>query len=192
MCENENPSDEISYKDLYCMVREQIKHEDELVNQRLNWFLVTQGFLIATFGAVYSSDINHIKNRIEILNPILISITILGTLLGLLSYLGIRIAHISISNLVQTWEEQKETWKNNKNINFPQIIWKGNQKQWKANYTTMGIPALFTAIWLFLCNMVIYNINGCKIAPWQIIVFSVELGGIIVMFKRVKKTENIK
>jgi hypothetical protein len=42
------PNEELLYADL----REKWKHEDELINQRVTWLLQSQGFLLASYGAI--------------------------------------------------------------------------------------------------------------------------------------------
>jgi hypothetical protein len=37
---------------LYADLREKWKHEDELINQRVTWLLQSQGFLLASYGAI--------------------------------------------------------------------------------------------------------------------------------------------
>jgi high-affinity Fe2+/Pb2+ permease len=46
----DEPSDEgPGASELYSAVREQIRHENEVVNHRLGWFLAAEGFLVAAF-----------------------------------------------------------------------------------------------------------------------------------------------
>ena len=42
-----NPNNDVSLKEYNNTIREMINHENEIRNQRTNWFLVIQGFLIA-------------------------------------------------------------------------------------------------------------------------------------------------
>lgn len=44
---SKNTNDQVSLKEYNNTIREMIKHEDEVRNQRTNWFLIIQGFLIA-------------------------------------------------------------------------------------------------------------------------------------------------
>jgi hypothetical protein len=50
-----DPSSELPVTDLYNQVRAQIQHEDDLVAQRLNWFLTSQSFLFTAYAIVFSN-----------------------------------------------------------------------------------------------------------------------------------------
>lgn len=43
---------ELAPLDLYHLLREQVKHEDDLVNQRYNWLLLLQGFLFVAYTSL--------------------------------------------------------------------------------------------------------------------------------------------
>jgi len=138
------------------MVRKQIEHEDELINQRLNWFLVTQGFLMAAFGTVFAGEGTSINAGEGMVRPVLVCMCLVGTLLSVLSFFGIRTAHLSIKALRETWVErlEKDATPGSEKPGFPRIIWEGKPCQWSASYTTMGTPLLFVIVWLVLMFIV--------------------------------------
>ena len=47
---------EVSKKDIYDALAHQIEREDNLVSNRVNWFLAFQGFLYAATGTIISSE----------------------------------------------------------------------------------------------------------------------------------------
>lgn len=50
---NDNP---VPPADYYGAVRGQIEHEDTLISQRLNWFLMSQSFLFTAYAIVVSNS----------------------------------------------------------------------------------------------------------------------------------------
>lgn len=50
----ENPPSNLSLLERYNQVRSQIQHEDNLVTQRLNWFLTSQSFLFTAYAIVFN------------------------------------------------------------------------------------------------------------------------------------------
>jgi len=44
----------LNVNDLYDQVRAQIEHEDNLLTQRLNWFLTSQSFLFTAYAIVFN------------------------------------------------------------------------------------------------------------------------------------------
>ena len=53
-----NPNNDVSLKEYNNTIREMINHENEIRNQRTNWFLVIQGFLIAGLCQLQCDETN--------------------------------------------------------------------------------------------------------------------------------------
>lgn len=89
-------------KESYELFREQIQHEDSLVNQRLSWFLNAQGFLAVGFAAVGSL---HPQSGQQPNTPDLQQILTLSTLaalgfaLSVLTCSSVAAAHRSLRRL---------------------------------------------------------------------------------------------
>ena len=109
-------------KDLYDRIRDQIQHEDLLVNQRLTWFLVAQAFLFAGYHAVLNSNRETLRART------LIAICLLGFVLAIAAYLGIFAAFRSLKTLYQTWYEFNE-WQLNEQFNIARLRDAKNESQ---------------------------------------------------------------
>lgn len=137
----------ISRKELYDMIRQQIEHEDGLVNQRLNWLLLSHAFLFAAFTTVITNDKSSTKFQ-SFYDMIPLIITIAGWSLNLFSFFGIRSAHKSLKHLRLTWYETLPYKREIGMLNhgFPQITWVGNKLD-KAINAAIGTPVLIMIIW---------------------------------------------
>jgi len=73
---SENNIDEYTKAEKYASsIRNMIQHEDTLINHRLTWFLVFQGFLFTTLGIVWRSGFS---------SPVLFQFGIVITVLSLI------------------------------------------------------------------------------------------------------------
>jgi hypothetical protein len=133
----------LTKKELFELLREQITHEDSLVNQRLNWLLLSQAFLFAAFTSLITGDIKD--SNMETLAPF--GIAIVGGLFSIYSFNGLRAAYMSLRNLRETWyaingqETEQGIQKG-----FPKITWTGKKGQ-KAIKTATSTPAIILTIW---------------------------------------------
>jgi hypothetical protein len=149
--ENGRTASVISRKELYEMIRRQIEHEDSLINQRLNWLLVSQAFLLAASTTILTRDISQQTLLKPADVPIVLSvITVVGLVLSSFSLMGIRTAQDSLKNLRETWDRSLSTEPKRHALDegFPQITWVG--KGFKAITTAKGTPVLTIVIWLML------------------------------------------
>jgi hypothetical protein len=85
------------------MIREQIRHEDSLVNHRITWLLISQAFVFAAFTSValqQNQVLNIPKENIPLL---LFFIALLGQALNISSFAGILAAFRSLRILREKW-----------------------------------------------------------------------------------------
>jgi hypothetical protein len=68
------------------------------VNNRINWFLATQGFLFASICVLISSELNPFTKLLSIE-----AIAGLGSSIGFLIYSGVRGATIALNDLKDRW-----------------------------------------------------------------------------------------
>lgn len=140
-----------SLESLYHMLREQIQHEDNLVNHRLTWLLAVEGFLFAVSTALFTS-----QNLTEDAKKILFFIIgIFGISFCITSFLGIRAAHNSLKILREKWDELplgspelKLAWLEAQK-KYPPItyIGSGMTNAWSA---AEGAPKLILTAWVAL------------------------------------------
>ena len=150
----------LTKRELFELLREQIVHEDTLVNQRLNWLLLSQAFLFAAFTSTITSTT---------LGPawqdwLLFGITIVGTFTNISVFTGLRAAYASLKNLRETWYEVNgEEKPGQKLINgFPKITWTGKPGQ-TAIATATATPFIILSVWWII---------GMFIVPPQLHVIS--------------------
>ena len=115
--------------DLYSVFREYIKHEDDLINNRLSWNLTIQGFL---FGAYYFSlqkiadikigmsqntidnprlVVNNLLHTIHDLKLFLVVVALVGAGVSLATYASVWAARAAIQNLNTLWAPKKELYR---------------------------------------------------------------------------------
>ena len=82
------PPPPIPWIDYYRMLRSRIEHEDNLVTQRLSWFLASQAFLFSGFAIVLNAPMQS-RFGSDIYVIYLRMIPMLGIAVGALIWLGI-------------------------------------------------------------------------------------------------------
>jgi hypothetical protein len=149
----------LSLKELYEKIREQIEHEDELINHRLTWFLASQGFLFVAFTTLLITDTGNIG---DFKLGLLISITGLGSSLSLIAFLSVASAFISLKILRKTWSDSiAPVAPVNRNTvpargyAFPQVTFKGN---WYLSALSVGggIPLVIMLVWGILFTITLW------------------------------------
>jgi hypothetical protein len=165
--------------ELYKIIRDQIVHEDNLVNQRLNWILFSQSFLFAAFFTIWSVGFNQKNEGILILNFFLPFIGTAFSFFGIMSIIG---AFKALSNLRQFWffknKDEGDWTKDNHTDNpeeeiyntkeLPDIFYKGKKsprivigkiKSFSASNAAINIPIAIMIGWLILlvANVIFYK-----------------------------------
>jgi hypothetical protein len=74
----------------FAFLREEIRHEDNLINQRLSWLVSSQSFLLTGFAIALNGPLQARFPQYERLNLVLMSlIPVVGVVICLVSYLTI-------------------------------------------------------------------------------------------------------
>jgi len=138
----------ISLEKRFELIREQIKHEDELINQRLNWLLLSQGFLFAAFTAIITADKTQIIVNPNTLHWIIAGIPVTGLAFNLFSFFGLDAAYRSLKYLRLNWIKYQPSSNQDQAYyeSFPQVTW-----QKPAITTASGTPIIISAVWLLIC-----------------------------------------
>ena len=139
MNESNNSSEYSPIEKAYNRYVSELRHEDSLVNHRLSWLLVFQGFLFASVGTG------------RLTAPLFLCVTAVGVFSSLFAYASIQAA---ITAWMTYHEKLAETLKHH----FPNS---GNEltglfPQWKrstdvinwGHWAPQGICLLFVAIWI--------------------------------------------
>lgn len=122
---------------LYVNYREMIRHENDLINQRLTWLSGFQGLLFAALAFAWG------KSNIFYLSVI---ICIVGFLIAVSIGLATSKANRAIKNLSQEWDEKKL-----ENYDGPDI--EGNRcGSEKLDILLPGsfVPLVFSVAWVFI------------------------------------------
>ncbi len=136
----------LTKKELFELLREQIVHEDSLVNQRLNWLLLSQAFLFAALTSVITSD--KIDPGLQAWAPF--GIAIVGGVFNVYSFFGLSAAYMSLRNLRETWYAVNgEETESGLQHGFPKITWTGKKGR-KAITTSTSTPFIILTIWAFI------------------------------------------
>jgi len=153
LSKNEKPTK----KEIFEIIREQIRHEDGLINQRLNWLLLSQAFLFAAFTTIITNDKQMISVNPGIQSWILFGIAITGTILNISSFVGLRTAYASLKNLRETWYEVNGEGKDGERLKngFPQITWVGGNIFQRAIATSTTTPWIVFSVWVLLAAITI-------------------------------------
>ncbi len=133
--------------ELFKLIREQIQHEDNLVNQRLTWLLIAHGFLFA--GMIQIEIQNTNTTTVLPIQAVALIISSAGILINAASFVGLRAAHRSLTDLYQTWENAKSK-DSRLGSSFPQITWRGDSRLFRAINTAKATPIIIMALWSLL------------------------------------------
>jgi hypothetical protein len=79
------------------VIREMIRHEDDVIDQRITWLCQIQGFLFAALALTWKEPT---ESRLV---PV---ICLVGLLVAVSSGLALRSARLAISNLVKWWDNK--------------------------------------------------------------------------------------
>jgi hypothetical protein len=143
-----NPSGpKLIAKERFDVAREVIRHQDGLVNNRVTWFLVLQGFLLNAFvGGMGLFDKPAVECRPDAALYVVIGLVVLA-LLGIYSSLvtGNTIRHaIEHSNSVRDW------WTDTDPPAFPPVSRKWHRNPYDWAMSTSRLPYGFFWAWVLL------------------------------------------
>jgi hypothetical protein len=136
--------------DLYKLLRNQIEHEDEVINNRLTWSLTAQGFLFVAYSALLGLSLKTPLSYI-----FLIVIGIVGVQLCDRAISGVDSAIASL-NRIHTYERRHRKYsiiRYASHLKLPPISGAGskqNDQEHGANESIQSIPRNFRAAWMVL------------------------------------------
>ncbi len=95
-----------SVEDYYKLFRDQIVHEDNLINNRTNWLLAAQGLLFAALGVLIRELEGGVtvSFKVKLLMNVIPAVGISVTIFTFLSVLG---AMMAMCDIKEKWEEQR-------------------------------------------------------------------------------------
>ena len=79
------------------VIREMIRHEDDVIDQRITWLCQIQGFLFAALALAWKDPTA---------SRLVIVLCIVGILVAVSSGIALRSVRLAISNLVEWWDKK--------------------------------------------------------------------------------------
>jgi hypothetical protein len=128
------------------LLRDYLKHEDNLVDHRIKWNLTIQGFLFTAFGfSLQKADNPLLQELASLLIPIA------GSIISLCATCGIFAAHLSLKSLARHWEPKNDA-PANKGDWLPTLGGGGASTALIVGLVASFGPAmLIAAIWGVIC-----------------------------------------
>jgi hypothetical protein len=114
------PTEHLTQKEIYSMIRAQIEHENQLLDNRVNWLLLSQGFLFVSFTTILTLVADK-KLPVYLLN----AVAIIGITLNVFGFIGLTASMLYIGDLVKFWNRSHHLKVNNaKGVQdeFPPIV----------------------------------------------------------------------
>ena len=139
-----NKTEEDVSWELYDRLRKRVEHEDGLVNQRLTWLLVVQGFLFAAFSTVLASE-RGVEPVTKAL--VLCLLALLGFNISFSTGHSLHAAFVALIELRETWQTHIQGKPYEKQ--FPQLLGSKNEKRLLFGAAEM-VPLYVMVAWICL------------------------------------------
>ena len=143
------PLEDIAALERYKLARAQVEHENNLISQRITWYLTLQGFLFAAlFVAVGLLFDAHKFPKFEIARSYLAAaiavLPVVGALASVACFLLIRSAYAQIDAVVSWWSAQGFEI-----TDWPPITGTGGFSLFGHRVTGADFVLVLLAIWIF-------------------------------------------
>lgn len=137
----------VSSEQYYTMLRGQIEHEDNLISQRLSWFVTAQSFLFTAYAIVVSNfSPAHPQWALNQMRRLAMLIPIVAILTCLLIYAAIVAGLLAIRNLHRLYGS---FFGPPSAAGLPPV--QGyRHTQWMGQATPLLLPLVFLIVWLAL------------------------------------------
>jgi hypothetical protein len=140
----------LSVTDYYRVIRGQIEHEDDLMGQRLNWFITSQSFFFSAYAIdvtslfasppLANSDVLDTRQLLRILIPL---VAIIASLVILLTISAGVVAMHNLRGLFHQHVEKDDVF------GLPPV--QGFRKTWALGLAApLLLPVVFLVVWTFL------------------------------------------
>ena len=151
-----NQAGEQSKAEYYGLIRGQIEHHDNLVNQRVIWQIISQSFFFGAYASLLNAPKEAKSPLFEAEQLLLIwLLPIAGLLAGALTYAGIIASLKSIEHLHKLYDEYIRSRPDDiSNKLLPHI--QGPPYLLKlANISPTWMPVIFSAAWLLVLGRLV-------------------------------------
>lgn len=164
------------HRQLYSVFRDYIKHEDDLINYRLNWNFTIQGFLFAACSftlqkvadlkivvatkTVQESARPDLQRAMQILKRSIYVMGGLGISVSVLIFVGAFAAFLASKAIEEKWLDGHEEYRwhpgkaHSHGRHLPGVAGGGNCKAPKLGFgAPLAIPVFFVGAWLILLSL---------------------------------------
>jgi hypothetical protein len=132
----------------YRMIRDQIQHEDLLISQRFNWFVMAHSFLFTAYAIVLTSYCQlRLTDKDVSLLLLLLKVVPMIAILSSLLISGSMLAGMLAMRELQRFYESRLTRPGDKGL---PPIQGTNLTFWLGFLAPLVLPPLFLGCWLFL------------------------------------------
>jgi hypothetical protein len=131
--------------DRYRLLRGQIEHEDNLITQRLSWFLASQAFLFSALAIVMNAPPQPRFGQAEVAMFHRL-IPLIAIAVGLLIWLAIWAGVLAMARLRAMIDGHPEL------ADFPQIQGM-HRTRWMGLAAPLWLPPMFVAVWCLLLSV---------------------------------------
>jgi hypothetical protein len=136
-------SDEL--KEVEGRIRSMIQHENDLLNHRIQWFLIINGFLLTATATLKNKQLDEIR--------LMIIIAIVGLLVCISFWFSLGIGRRGVGRLADMWEHYRDLYyRHEQPAGCHQIGvlgWRSNKWASKAA-PWFALPIIFSAVWILL------------------------------------------
>lgn len=132
-------------KEIEGQIRGMIEHENDLLNHRIQWFLIINGFLLTATATLKTKQLDDGK-------LILIAIAAIGILVCVSFWFSLGIGMKGVGRLAKTWEYYVELFaeKSSDGCHHIGVIgWWAKEKASKVSAWFI-LPIIFALVWIFL------------------------------------------
>ncbi len=141
---NINKADTISDIEYYSLIRSQIEHEDNLIGQRLSWFVASQSFFFTGYAIVVSNlkpnlPVHHQQTLLYHIIPLA------GVVTCVLLYSTTLGGHFAIRNLSRLYKRESDGHPNG----LPPVHGL-RRTQFLGEAAPLFLPPIFLFLWLLI------------------------------------------
>jgi hypothetical protein len=138
---------ELDPLDRYRLLRSQIEHEDNLVSQRLSWFLASQAFLFTAYAITLNGPVQLHSQNFES------QVRLLTRLLPVVAIVSAALIWLSILAGFQAMRALRKNFDRSDRSNLPEglpSIQMTGRTLLGGQLGPLALPLIFLAVWLIL------------------------------------------
>ncbi len=149
---------DMSQGEFYGLIRSQIEHEDELVNMRVIWLIISQAFFFGAYASLMTAPTEARNHLFEAELSLLVWLLPVAALAaGMLTYVSILSSLRAIANLRTHYDHYAAVqWSTDTSrVQYPDIQGSPGLRRW-ALVSPATLPLVFSISWfVILANLIL-------------------------------------